>query len=153
MVELHVDLPRTGDSVYGAPSELTVTVTPGLELSDALPRPVERVELRLVHNGVPLEPVSVTGYPFVYEHAITAPTTGMDRWRAEVLIDGRVRTLTSHVWVATDASQTEVNNGAPPVASMGCAAGDAASGPSVLWALGVLGVLAAGTRASRRRIG
>ncbi len=35
---------------------------------------------------------------------VQAPEGAEDRWRAEVWVDGRVRTLTSHLWISRSAA-------------------------------------------------
>jgi hypothetical protein len=62
-------------------------------------------QLRLVKNGVAVgEPIDVIGDPFVYETIVSAPATGEERWRAEVLFEGKPLTVTSHVWLKLDAA-------------------------------------------------
>ena len=56
--------------------------------------------VRLVRNGQALPAVDVTADPFELPADAVAPEQGEDRWRAEVLVQERVRTVTSHVWLA-----------------------------------------------------
>lgn len=73
--------------------------------------------VRFVKNGVPESAVDVTTDPFVHEVVVTAPRTGEERWRAEVLVDGLPRTVTSHIWLkgGGDASDDDgCSTGARP---------------------------------------
>lgn len=88
--KLHV-----GDTVFGH-TTLRVSVTGGMGQ-----------QVRLVHNGQAQPPVEVTSDPFAYELPITAPETGADRWRAEV-VDGKPRTVTSHLWIVQNPGPTSV---------------------------------------------
>ncbi|HEY8076200.1 MAG TPA: CehA/McbA family metallohydrolase [Labilithrix sp.] len=58
--------------------------------------------LRLVKNGSPQPDVPITSDPFVYADLVDAPVSGEDRWRAEVTIDDKPRTVTSHLWLRSD---------------------------------------------------
>lgn len=75
--------------------------------------------LRLVKNGAPQDPVSIDADPFVYATNVEPPAVGEDRWRAEVLVDEKPRTVTSHVWVKLDPSGPTVE-ASPPAADDGC---------------------------------
>lgn len=57
------------------------------------------VQVRLVKNGATTEPVLVPADGFTHELAVTAPATGEDRYRAEVLVNSLLRTITSNVFV------------------------------------------------------
>ena len=73
-------------------------------------------ELRFVRDGTPLDPVAVDTDPF--EHALVlAPASGESRIRAEVLLTGKPRTVTSHLWLRTpDPAPLE----ASPAGGCGC---------------------------------
>lgn len=78
-------------------------------------------QLRLVKNGVPVagEPVEVTSDPFVYETLVAAPSTGEDRWRAEVMFEGAPLTVTSHLWLKLDPNGVAAEE-APAGDAEGC---------------------------------
>lgn len=75
----------------GTPRHLRAKVT-GLE-------PGAIVGLRLVKNALPVESVLVPSEGFTHEVVVTAPQEGEDRYRAEVLVNGQLRTITSNVFV------------------------------------------------------
>lgn len=81
----------TGDAIAARSVVLRAKVTGG-----------DGQQVRFVRNGVPQEPVSVAGDPFVHEIVVEAPAEGEDRWRAEALVDEKPRTVTSHVWLRRD---------------------------------------------------
>jgi len=90
MVDFTTDVPRKGDKSDTVNDEfvvLRVHVTGGGE------------SFRFVKNGTPQPEVTVTGTDFTYELLVDAPKTGEDRYRAEVLVDGKPRTISSHVFV------------------------------------------------------
>lgn len=63
--------------------------------------------IRLVRNGTPLDPVTVDADPFLYDTVVQAPAQGEERWRAEVLVDEKPRTVTSHLWLRLDPAGPE----------------------------------------------
>ena len=87
--------------------------------------------VRFVVDGVPLDPVKVDADPFTATLSLAAAEAG--RVRAEVMVDGYPRTVTSHLWLASDAADTE----APP--ECGCAGNARPAGwlalPALLTAL------------------
>ncbi len=113
MIELAPSVaPDPADDVIRAASvELTVTVTGGT--GD---------QLRLVHDGAPLDPVDVTSDPFEYKTTLDAGPA-QERWRAEVLIGGKRHTVTSHLWIANAIG----DGGAGAAGSAGSAGTDAGS--------------------------
>ncbi|MEZ4450038.1 MAG: CehA/McbA family metallohydrolase [Nannocystaceae bacterium] len=94
MVELGAAALGDGDTVVADETTFTATVT-GAPAGSTV---------RFVVNGAPQPAVEVIGDPFVHEAPALAPASGEDRWRAEVLIDGKVRTITSHLWLREDPS-------------------------------------------------
>ncbi len=114
MVDLTAGDAHAGDTVKQASVTLSATVTGGIGL-----------KVRFVHNGTPMDPVDVTSDPFTATTVATAPASGEDRWRAEVMVDADPRTVTSHLWVAPP----------DPPASKGCGC-DSAGGLGLgLWLL------------------
>lgn len=108
--------------------------------------------LRLVKNGTPLEPVSVDADPFVYDTVVQAPPQGEERWRAEVLVDEKTRTVTSHLWLRLDPAGPEAE--AAPAEDDGCnASGGGAPGPTGAACLGAIAamVVSRRLRSGRRR--
>jgi hypothetical protein len=85
------------------------------------------VQFRLVKNGEPQAPISVSRTPFTYETDLVPPQTGEDFWRAEVLVEGRPRTITSNLWMTrafpSQPSEKELGTASP----LGCGC-DAAPG-------------------------
>lgn len=62
--------------------------------------PGATVGVRFVKNAIPQESVLVPADGFTHDVVVTAPATGEDRYRAEILVDGTTRTLTSNVYVS-----------------------------------------------------
>jgi uncharacterized protein (TIGR03382 family) len=105
--------------------------------------------LRLVKNGAPQDPVAIDADPFVYTTTIEPPASGEDRWRAEVLVDDKPRTVTSHVWLKLDASGPAAD--APPAEDEGCStSGNATSRPPTLLVAVALAAFAAMLRRRAR---
>jgi hypothetical protein len=88
MIELTPSVAADGDTVSAARLTLRASVSGG-----------EGHTVRFVRNGEAEAEVDVVGDPFVHAVSIAAPERGEDFWRAEVLQQGRRRTLTSHVFV------------------------------------------------------
>lgn len=97
MVELETDLGVVGAQIAARSVELRAHVTSAPEGS----------EVRFVHNGTPLASEPVGGSETVHRRVVVAPATGADRYRAEVLVGGRPRTVTGHVWLSLDPSGPE----------------------------------------------
>ncbi len=57
------------------------------------------VGVRLVKNNLPVENVVVPADGFTHEVVVTAPAAGEDRYRAEVVVNGLLRTITSNVFL------------------------------------------------------
>jgi hypothetical protein len=76
-----------GDTVSGS-THLHVTVTGG-----------NGDQVQMFKNGVAQDPINITADPFTTIVAANAPSSGTDRWRAEVLTQGRPATVSSHVWI------------------------------------------------------
>jgi hypothetical protein len=71
------------------------------------------VTYKFVKNGIDQDEKTVTSDPFVAELDAVAPATGEDRYRIEVLVGGKRRTVTSHVFLQKDPT------GPDPVADRG----------------------------------
>jgi MYXO-CTERM domain-containing protein len=128
MVELESSVAPSGDTVLAGSTRLSARVTGG-----------RGHQVRFVHNGVRLPPVKVTGDPFVLEQDVTAPEHGEDRFRVEVWVEGRPRTVTSHVWVARGEEMRGIPGPVPQVReATGCGCGAASGWSSGVLALGVL---------------
>jgi hypothetical protein len=122
--------------------------------------------LRLVRDGASLPAVPVTGDPFEWETTLEATGTGEDFIRAELLVGGRPRVVTSHLFLRGVTERPDAGVDAGRSADAGAAAMGAAdegcgcrvvAGPAHAWdvraaliALGVFG-LGAWHRARRRR--
>ncbi len=140
MVELLTDVAPVSDTVADEFVVLRAKVTGGGE------------GVRFVKNGAPLAEVPVSGEGFVHELIVDAPATGEDRYRAEVIVDGRPRTITSHVFVKHQATGRPRPTAAEP-ASSGCGCdvpGGARAGASAI-ALAILTGAGAVAIARRRR--
>ena len=128
MVDLSFGTAHVGDTVKEPTAKLSAVVTGGMGQ-----------QVRFVHNGTPMEPVSVDSDPFTATVDATAPATGEDRWRAELLVAGDPRTVTSHLYLAPPE--------APVKHGCGCE-----SGPAGGAALTVLGLLARLLRPRRQAV-
>jgi len=96
MIEVASSVAPEGDTVKANTTHLTATVTGGVGHT-----------VRWVKNGELQPEVPVEADPQVIELDVTAPETGEDRWRAEALINGRRRTVTSHLFIAVPAAESE----------------------------------------------
>lgn len=92
MLELSSEVVPRGDAIRARSTFLRARVT-------GMP---EETTVRFVKNGVPLGEIVVTTDPFDAELAVVAPATGEDRYRAEVLVKAKPRTIASHVFVSLD---------------------------------------------------
>ncbi len=77
------------DTRVAAQSRFTATVTGGVGEA-----------LRWVQDGQVLQTVEVDADPFVHARVFNAPERGETRVRAEVVVDRRPRTITSHIFLA-----------------------------------------------------
>jgi hypothetical protein len=87
-------------------------------------------ELRFVQDGIPLAASAIDSDPFERTITVLAPAAGETRVRAEVLVLGKPRTVTSHLWVRpADPAQSNAG-GTSPSGGCGCrlATGRPASG-------------------------
>jgi hypothetical protein len=105
MCELEAAVTKGGGDAIAFPGDTVGVRSIVLRAKVTGGAPGESHTVRLVKNGVPAgDPVDVTSDPFVYETIVPAPSTGEDRWRAEVLFEGAPLTVTSHVWLKLDAN-------------------------------------------------
>jgi hypothetical protein len=102
MVVLDADPAPEGDTVRGVKALFTAQVTGG-----------EGERVRFVVDGVPLDAVLVDADPFTATLYMAAADAG--RVRAEVMVDGHPRTVTSHLWLAADDVEVA------PTPECGCA--------------------------------
>jgi hypothetical protein len=138
LVEL--DAPgRDGDTVVGREVTLQVRVTD---------IPTFGATLRLVRNGVPGDTVMVNDDPFIHEETVAAPATGEDWIRAELMVGGQPRVVTSHLFVRA----TPGDGGTDPAESTSDGCGCEVAGGSGIGA-GALALLFAALLAllTRRR--
>ncbi len=144
MLELTSDVAPAGDAIRARSTFLHAHVTGMLE----------ETTVRFVKNGVPLDEIAVTTDPFDAELTVIAPATGEDRYRVEVLVKEKPRTIASHVFVSLDpqgpdpvATRTNGSN----EAGGGC--GVSATNTSNAWlvALVALGAAIAALFRLRRR--
>lgn len=136
MIDFTTDVAPRGDTVSDEFVVLRAKITGGGE------------SVRLVKNGTPLPEVEYKG-DFTYEKLVDAPRTGEDRYRAEVLINGKPRTITSHVFVKY--AQTGRARPVPAAESKGCGCGYGSETRSLTLAALSIGALAARRRARRSR--
>lgn len=141
MIELTSSQPAAGDTVSAKRTTLRALVTAGAG-----------AELHFVRNGQALDPVAIDADPFTAEVQAEAPAVGEDRWRAEVVINGKPRTLTSHLWLRTGAGGEDPPAAAAPVAAVGGGCGCSAPGDAGLCrAAGLLFAALASMVIGRRR--
>jgi hypothetical protein len=132
MVELDAD-GREGDTVVASRALLRVRVT------DV---PPAGASLRLVRKGQAEPLVEVLDDPFVYEVEVQAPSDGQDWIRAELLVAGTPRVVTSHLFV------TGTGGGGGR-----CEVGGTSQAPPNLWWAGLVGLALAGVLLATRRRG
>ncbi len=108
---------REGDTVRGESIELRAEIT-GASGQTA----------RLVVDGEPQAAFAVDADPFERTWDVDAPASGQQRYRVEVLVDGSLRTVTSHLWVefAEQPDPAGTSTGTP----QGSEGGDSSTGPT-----------------------
>lgn len=94
--------------------------------------------VRFVRNGIPEAEQDVTSDPFVASLVVTADAARETRVRAEVLVDEKPRTVTSHVFVRFDPQGPEAANPSGEDLGGGCAVGSTARGDGLRTPLGAL---------------
>jgi MYXO-CTERM domain-containing protein len=134
MIELSAGELVAGDTLTASgPVELVAKVTRGAGAA-----------VRFVQDGSAFETVVVAGDPFEHEQSFTPPASGESRIRAEVLIDDKPRTVTSHVWLR--AGSPDGGTASPDVSAKGGGCGcrlasNTGSGSAGGWALLVLAAM------------
>ena len=137
MIDLTAGDLRVGDTIQAASAHLKAVVTGA-----------NGAQVHWVHNSVAQTPVQVTSDPFTFETDIQTPPNGEDRWRAQVLIDGAPRTLTSHIWITPPTGSPDAGlpvDQQPDSGKSGCGCGSSSAGTLGFAMLAALGML------SRRR--
>lgn len=92
MLETELSGERMGDTVFADTATLSVVVTNGAGQT-----------LQVIKNGTVVETVSVLGDPFTHETSVEAPAQGEDRYRHQVIVDDKARTIGSYVWLQAAA--------------------------------------------------
>jgi MYXO-CTERM domain-containing protein len=141
MVELTSGSALPGDSLRQRSAVLTAKVT-NTNVGQ------RTITARWVKNGVPDDPFDVTEEGQMFTRDATAPPTGEDRYRFEVLLsDNKPHLITNHIFLTLDP------NGPDPAAQGssggGCATTSDAPGTTP-WLI-FLAAMAAGGILSRRR--
>ena len=88
MVEISSSVPAAGDTISAEATTLHAKITGGSGLT-----------ARWVVNGTPDNDTDIKADPFDLVRPVSAPKTGEDRYRVEVVRSGMPTTVTSHVWV------------------------------------------------------
>ncbi len=94
MVELTSSVTLQGDTVSATSTVFSAKISGGLGKS-----------VRFVKNGKPLGQEAVASDPFTHTLEATAPASGEDRYRVEVVDGEDRRTLTSYLWLKAPALQ------------------------------------------------
>ncbi len=159
MVELESDDldPSMTDTIVADVTTLRVRVT-GADLGTTL---------QIVHNGEPGAPIAVTSALFEHEERVIAGG-GEDAYRAELLIAGRPRVVTNHVFLtpitpggpdadldpdagAVDAAASDAGPATPPASGCACRASGSERAPRSAWTLALVLALTTAWRSQRRR--
>jgi MYXO-CTERM domain-containing protein len=108
MVELSAGTAIVGDTVHDRHVTLSVTITHGMGGT-----------LQFVHNGMTqTTTVAVDADPFTTTLPVDAPPgTQEDRWRCQLLMNGKPSVVTGHLWVAATGDPIPQDAGAPTDAS------------------------------------
>lgn len=102
MIELSSEQPIVGDTVTAARARFVATVTGGA--GDTF---------RWVVDGEEGEPIAIAGDPWTTSIRLEVLPQEVSRVRAQVFVDGDPRTVTSHLWLASDGTT-------PPGDGSGC---------------------------------
>lgn len=107
MVELLSDNVELGD---------TITTDDAVTFSATVTGAPAGSSVRFVRNGQAMPPIAIVDDPFVATVEAVPPAEGEDRWRAEVIVDGKPRTITSHLWLREDPNTTPTTGPEPTTA-------------------------------------
>jgi hypothetical protein len=99
--------------------------------------------VRFVEDGAPRPDQEVSGDPFELSELAVAPGAGESRWRVELLIEGKVRTITSHLWLSPG---TDSGSGSSTAGETTGAADPSTSDPSTSDPSGTSAATAAGSQ-------
>lgn len=111
MIELGSIVSPTGDTVKCRGTRLQAKITGAKD---------RNATVRYVKNGELLAEAAVDADPFVHEMAAMAPQAGEDRYRVEVLLDGTLRSITSHLFVTLDPNGPDLSAKPPTEDDSGC---------------------------------
>ncbi len=114
MIELSSSVAPTGDTVSAPKTELSATITGGIGFV-----------ARFVKNGEAQADTEIDSDPFVLKLSASAPASGEDRIRVEVLEGSLRHTVTSHLWLTKSAPGSDAGPGG---AGGGGSGGSSASG-------------------------
>lgn len=139
MVELTSEIEITGDTVHAEQTTLRAKITGA-----------DGLDFRWVKNGATEDGGEIAGDPFEAELPVVAPASGQDRYRVEVLRNGKPTTITGHLWVELEPGVGLPNGEDPPDETASCACSLERRTHRGEWA-GVAGALLALGLAARRR--
>jgi uncharacterized protein (TIGR03382 family) len=135
MIDLTSSVAPEGDTVTTEKTTLRAVVTGGMGTT-----------FHFVHNGIRTEDVTIASDPFTAEVESAPEASEVDRWRAEVYIQGAPRTITSHLWIKWKAGAPPASTDVDPIDS-GCGCNAAPREGTGLWALGLVALAWARRRA------
>jgi MYXO-CTERM domain-containing protein len=142
MIEFSSNVPPVGDTVAAKTTVLSATITGGN---------MDGVTVEFVQNGVALNEVPVTSDPFSISMNVTAPSTGEDRYRVQLLEQEKPRTVTSHLFIKYDANGSDGIAAAQVHANGGCAVASTTSTTGVLaWLVAIGAAFFAARRRSQK---
>lgn len=138
MIELSSGSAWAGDTIRAARATLRARITGGMGHT-----------ARFVVDGAPAPAVAVTSDPFDHQLTLAAPEAGETRVRAEVFVNDKPRTITSHLWLRPPEARhdPDVSGGG------GCATRSRAEQGAAWPALLGAALLSLGLRARRARQG
>lgn len=95
MIDLTSNVAPVGDTVSAKTAVLQATIS-------GLGGVLDGITVQFVQNGNPLPEIPVTSDPFTFSTNVTAPASGEDRWRVQLLEQEKPRVVTSHMFVRFD---------------------------------------------------
>jgi hypothetical protein len=84
-------------------------------------------QVRLVHDGAAQPLQAIDDDPFEAQWTVQPPAQGQARYRVEILVDGAVRVITSHLWVEAGDDPNAGTDSTGTGAATDTAAGDSGS--------------------------